>query len=150
MADEWKELYKKAQEPKTAHSGPVLYYNDLVVDHFTNPRNVGELENPDAEAVIGDPSCGDQMRITIKVDSDKIIDIKFKSDGCQGAIAANSMMTELAKGKTIKEAQRLTDDDVITALGGIPEGKELCSLIGVAGLQEVIKDYLKRQSQVEN
>lgn len=143
MADEWKELYKKPQEPKAAHSGPVLYYNDSVVDHFSNPRNVGELENPDAEAVIGDPSCGDQMRIAIKVDNDKIIDIKFKSDGCQGAIAANSMMTELAKGKTIEEAQRLTDDDVITALGGIPEGKELCSLMGVAGLQEAIKDYLK-------
>ncbi|MBW2183310.1 MAG: iron-sulfur cluster assembly scaffold protein [Deltaproteobacteria bacterium] len=83
------------------------------------------------------------MRITIKVDNDKIIDIKFKSDGCQGAIAANSMVTELAKGKTIEEAQRLTDDDVITALGGIPEGKDLCSLMGVAGLHEAIKDYLK-------
>ncbi len=143
MADEWKELYKKPQEPEPIHKGPVLYYNDLVIDHFTNPRNLGELENPDAEAIIGDPSCGDQMRITIKVDNDKIIDIKFKSDGCQGAIAANSMVTELAKGKTIEEAQRLTDDDVITALGGIPEGKELCSLMGVAGLQEAIKDYLK-------
>ncbi len=141
MADEWKELYKKPQEP--IHKGPVLYYNDLVIDHFTNPRNLGELENPDAEAIIGDPSCGDQMRITIKVDNDKIIDIKFKSDGCQGAIAANSMVTELAKGKTIEEAQRLTDDDVITALGGIPEGKDLCSLMGVAGLHEAIKDYLK-------
>ncbi|MBW1855142.1 MAG: iron-sulfur cluster assembly scaffold protein, partial [Deltaproteobacteria bacterium] len=113
MADEWKELYKKPQEPEPIHKGPVLYYNDLVIDHFTNPRNIGELKNPDAEAIIGDPSCGDQMRITIKVDNDKIIDIKFKSDGCQGAIAANSMVTELAKGKTIEEAQRLTDDDVI-------------------------------------
>ena len=143
MVEDWKKLYKKQNNTNTAHSGPILYYNDLVIDHFTNPRNSGELKNPDAEALIGDPSCGDQMRITIKVYKNKIVDIKFKSNGCEGAIAANSMITELAKGKTIKEAQRLTDDDVITALGGIPEGKELCSLMGVAGLQEAIKNYLK-------
>ena len=143
MGDEWKELYKRPQEPKTSHKGPVLYYNELVVDHFTSPRNVGELNNPDGEAVIGDPTCGDSMRVTIKVEGNKIVAIKFQSNGCQGAIAANSMVTELAKGKTIKEAQLLTDDNVVAALGGIPEGKNQCSLMGVAGLQEAIKNYLK-------
>lgn len=144
MGDEWKDLYKKQGEYPVQHTGPLLFYNDLVIDHLTNPRNVGELENPDGEAVVGDPSCGDQMKVAIRVDNNKIVDIKFRSNGCQGAIAANSMMTELAKGKTIEEAQKLTDDDIILALGGIPEGKEQCSLMGVTGLREAIKDYLKK------
>ena len=145
MAGEsWKDLYKKPQEPNTTPTRPILFYNDLVIEHFTNPRNVGELENPDGEAVVGDPSCGDQMKVSIKVDNNRIVGIKVKCYGCPGAIATSSMMTELAKGKTADEALMITDDDVIMSLGGIPEGKKHCSLMGVNGLQEAIKDYFKR------
>lgn len=146
MADEWKQLYRKPEEHPPQHTGPLIFYNDLVIEHFTNPRNVGEMDNPDGEAVVGDPSCGDQMKVDIKIDANKIVDIKFKSYGCPGAIATSSMMTQLAKGKTLEEAQRLTDDDVVIALGGVPERKRHCSLMGVTGLLESIKDYLKKQN----
>jgi nitrogen fixation NifU-like protein len=145
MADEWKEMYKKPKEHPEQDTGPLLFYNDLVVDHFTTPRNVGELENPDGRAVVGDPSCGDQMMVTIKIDDTRIVDIKFKSYGCPGAIATSSMMTELARGKTIEEALTLTDDDVVIALGGVPEKKKHCSLMGVTGLHEALKDYFSRK-----
>ena len=145
MADEWKEIYKQPREYPAEDTGPLLFYNDLVIDHFTTPRNVGELENPDGRAVVGDPSCGDQMMVTIKIDDSRIVDIQFKSYGCPGAIATSSMMTELAKGKTIEEALTLTDDDVVIALGGIPQKKKHCSLMGVTGLQEALKDYVSRK-----
>jgi nitrogen fixation NifU-like protein len=144
MGDEWKDLYRKPQEETMNHKGPVLYYKDQVIDHFTNPRNVGELKNPDGRAVLGDSSCGDQTTVSIKVTNNRIVDIKFKSNGCTGAIATNSMVTELAKGKTIEEALALTDDDVVTALGGVPEEKKLCSLMGVAGLRGALMDYLEK------
>ena len=144
MGDEWKDLYNKPQELTALPADPVLYYNDLVIDHFTNPRNVGELENPDAEVVVGDPTCGDQMKVAIKVVDNKIFDIKFKSYGCPGAIATSSMLTELAKGKSITEAQELTDDDVIIALGGVPARKRHCSLLGVTGLLAAITDYSRK------
>ena len=151
MGDEWKNLYRKTEEDAPGDTGPLLFYNDLIIDHFTNPRNVGELETPDGEAVVGDPSCGDQMKVEIKVINSKIVDIKFKSYGCPGAIATSSMMTELAKGKTIEEALTLTDDDVVIALGGIPERKKHCSLMGVTGLQGAIEDYLRKiENQAEN
>ena len=145
MGDEWKDLYKKPQEQHAHHEGPVLFYNDLVIDHFTNPRNVGELKNPDGRVVLGDPSCGDQTTLSIKIENNRIVDIKFKSNGCTGAIATNSMVTELAKGKTVEDALKLTDDDVVIALGGMPEEKKLCSLMGVAGLQGAVKDYLRNE-----
>jgi nitrogen fixation NifU-like protein len=146
MGDEWKDLYQKQKEEPAPHSGPLLFYNDLVIDHFTNPRNVGELENPDGKVTVGDPSCGDQMMVSVRIADNRIADIKFKSFGCPGAIATSSMMTELAKGKTIEEALTLTDDDVVIALGGIPEKKKHCSLMGVAGLQEVLEDYLRKEN----
>ena len=146
MGDEWKELYKKPPHAQPAQdTGPLLFYNDLIIDHFTNPRNVGELENPDGEAVVGDPSCGDQMKVAIKVTNNRIADIKFKSYGCPGAIATSSMMTELTKGKNIEDARKLTDDDVVIALGGVPERKRHCSLMGVTGLLEAINDYCHKQ-----
>jgi nitrogen fixation NifU-like protein len=147
MSGDWKALYEKPQELDVQHTGPLLFYNELVIDHFTNPRNVGELENPDGEAVIGDPSCGDEMKVCIKVEENRIVDIKFKSYGCPGAIATSSMMTEMAKGKTIEEAQKITDDDVVIALGGIPEKKKHCSLMGVTGLLAAIDDYLQRNHE---
>jgi len=145
MGDEWKDLYKKPQDSHVQHDGPLLFYNDLVIDHFTNPRNVGEVEDPDGQVVIGDPSCGDQMKVTMKINGNRIVDIKFTSNGCSGAIATSSMMTELAKGKTVEEALKLTDEDVVTALGGIPEKKKDCSLMGVSGLQGALKDFLRKR-----
>lgn len=134
------------QETQPAE-GPVLFYNDLVVDHFTNPRNVGEMSNDEASgyALVGDPSCGDQMKLWIKVSSGKIVDIRFKSFGCPGAIATSSMATTLALGRTLEEAAELTDDDVIEALGGIPEDKKHCSLLGINALQQAINDYQLRK-----
>ena len=148
MGNEWKDLYKKNQDNPVQHAGPLLFYNDVVIDHCTNPRNVGEVEDPDGQVVIGDPSCGDQMKVTMKITNNRVVDIKFTSNGCSGAIATSSMMTELVKGKTVEEALTLTDDDVVIALGGVPEKKKDCSLMGVTGLQGALKDYLKmRKSQ---
>src|SRR4030042_3438379 len=144
MNDEWKDLYKKPHEYSVQDTGPLLCYNELIIDHFTNPRNVGELEDPDGEVVVGDPACGDQMKVSIRIFDNRIVDIKFKSYGCPGAIATSSMMTELAKGKTIEEALKLTDDDVVIALGGIPERKKHCSLMGVTGLRGAIEDYYRK------
>lgn len=125
------------------HQGPVLYYNDTVIDHFTNPRNVGEMSEgcADGYALVGDPSCGDQMKLWILVEDGRLFDIKFKSFGCPGAIATSSMATELAVGKSLEEALAMTDDDVVEALGGIPEHKKHCSLLGVNALHEAIRDY---------
>ncbi len=146
---DWKDVYAKEPEPQEESDlpeEPVLFYNELVIDHFTNPRNVGEMEDADGYALIGDPACGDQMKLWIKVRDGRIVDIKFKSFGCPGAIATSSMCTVLALGKTIDEAKKLTDDDIIAALEGIPVHKEHCSLMGVNALQVAIRDYEKNQA----
>ena len=126
--------------------GPVLFYNDVVLDHFTNPRNVGELKatQSDGFALVGDALCGDQMKLWVSVRSDRIAKIAFKSYGCPGAISTSSMLTELAEGRTVAEALDITDDDVIEALGGIPEHKKHCSLLGVRALQAALEDYKQR------
>jgi len=142
--NDWKELYAKepeSQEEFVVPEGPLLFYNELVIDHFTNPRNVGEMEDADGYALIGDPACGDQMKLWIKVAEGRIVAIKFKSFGCPGAIATSSMCTVMAIGKTIAAAKQLTDDDIIAALEGIPEQKQHCSLLGVNALQEALRDY---------
>jgi len=139
-----KDLPEKPPAPASPPAGPILFYNEIVIEHFTNPRNVGELENPDGEAIVGDPTCGDQMKVHIRVDSNIIVDIKFKSYGCPGAIATSSMVTELAKGKSTDEALMITDDDVVLSVGGIPERKKHCSLLGIKALQEAINDYLRK------
>jgi len=137
--------YESASPQYTGH---ILFYNETVIDHFTNPRNVGELsENEtDGYGLVGDPACGDQMKLWISIRSDRIDNIAFKSYGCPGAIATSSMLTDLAKGKTIEEAKRITDDDVVEALGGIPERKKHCSLLGVLALQAAITDWESRNS----
>ncbi len=129
------------------YSGPVLFYNEDVIDHFINPRNAGELpeSETDGYGLVGDPSCGDQMKLWISVKSERIEKIAFKSFGCPGAIATSSMLTALAKGKSIEEAGRITDDDVVEALGGIPERKKHCSLLGVLALQAAIRDWEARK-----
>jgi nitrogen fixation protein NifU and related proteins len=125
-------------------SGPLLFYNEVVIDHFIRPRNVGELPEADGFGLVGDPSCGDQMKLWIAVRDGRIAEIVFKSFGCPGAIATSSMLTALAEGKTIAEAKCITDDEVVEALGGIPERKRHCSLLGVRALQSAIEDWEKR------
>ncbi len=140
-----------ATEDSRQPAGPVLLYNEVVLDHFTNPRNVGELAEGETDgfAVIGDPSCGDQMSLWIAVRNGRIARIAFKSFGCPGAIATSSMLTSLAEGRTVEAASRLTDDDVVEALGGIPERKRHCSLLGVRALRAALRDFEQRSSASE-
>jgi len=137
-----------ALEPRD-YVGPVLFYTDAVIDHFTNPRNVGELapDETDGYACIGDPACGDEMKLWIAVRDGRIARIAFKSYGCPGAISTSSMLTALADGRRLEEAAAITDDDVVNALGGIPENKKHCSLLGVRALHEAIADYETRAGQ---
>ncbi|MGB9630357.1 MAG: iron-sulfur cluster assembly scaffold protein [Thermodesulfobacteriota bacterium] len=121
-----------------------LVYNETLIDHFMHPRNVGEIENPDAMAVVGDPTCGDFIRVYLKVEDGKISAFKFLTQGCPGAISTSSIATELAIGKTLEEALKLTDNDVIKAAGGIPSRKAHCSLLAIRGLHEAILNYRKK------
>jgi nitrogen fixation protein NifU and related proteins len=121
-------------------------YSNIVMDHFKNPRNVGEIENADGIGEVGNPVCGDMMNVFIKVENDKIADIKFKTFGCGAAIAVSSMLTELAKGKTLDEAMKITNQDVADALGGLPQNKLHCSNLGADALHAAIKNYLDRKS----
>jgi nitrogen fixation protein NifU and related proteins len=119
-------------------------YSDKVMDHFANPRNVGEMENPDGTGTVGNPVCGDIMKMFIRVVDGVITDVKFKTFGCGAAIATSSMATELVKGKTIEEALQLTNKAVAEALGGLPPVKMHCSVLAEEAVQAAIDDYLKR------
>jgi nitrogen fixation NifU-like protein len=116
-------------------------YNKTVMEHFRNPRNVGVIEDPDGIGEVGNPLCGDMMTIYLKVENESIEDIKFQTFGCGSAIAVSSMLTEIAKGKTIEEAKRITNKDVAQALEGLPKNKLHCSNLGADALQMAIKDY---------
>ena len=118
-----------------------MMYSDKVLDHFRNPRNVGEIEDADGVGSVGNPVCGDMMSIYIKVKDDKIEDIKFRTFGCGAAIATTSMTTELAKGKTLDEAMTITRQDVADELGGLPPVKMHCSNLAADALHEAIEDY---------
>ncbi|MBC8184496.1 Fe-S cluster assembly scaffold protein NifU [candidate division KSB1 bacterium] len=120
-------------------------YNEKVVDHFMNPRNVGEIEDADGIGDVGSPSCGDVMKLFIKVENDIIIDVKYKTFGCAAAIASGSMATELIKGKTINEALKITNDRVTEQLGGLPKAKRHCSVLAEQALQNALNDYYKRK-----
>ncbi|WP_028052417.1 MULTISPECIES: Fe-S cluster assembly scaffold protein NifU [Carboxydothermus] len=122
-------------------------YSEKVMDHFTNPRNVGEIPDADGVGEVGNPSCGDIMRIYIKVDGDKITDVKFKTFGCGAAIATSSMVTEMVKGKTIEEAMKITNKAVADALDGLPPQKMHCSNLAADALKVAIEDYLKKKGQ---
>jgi nitrogen fixation NifU-like protein len=124
-----------------------MMYSEKVLDHFRNPRNVGEIENPDGVGTVGNPVCGDVMSIYIKVDDDKIEDIKFKTFGCGAAIATTSMTTELAKGKTLDEAMEITRQDVADELGGLPPVKMHCSNLAADALHEAIEDYRNKKGE---
>jgi nitrogen fixation NifU-like protein len=120
-------------------------YSKKVMDHFQNPRNMGEIPDADGIGTVGNPVCGDLMNIYIKVEDNRIIDIKFKTFGCGAAIATSSMTTELAKGKTLDEAMKLTRTNVADSLGGLPPVKMHCSNLAADGLHEAIKDYRKKK-----
>jgi nitrogen fixation protein NifU and related proteins len=120
-------------------------YSDAVMDHFTNPRNVGEIEGADGVGEVGNPTCGDMMTFYIKVDDGKLSDVKYKTFGCGAAIAVSSMVSEMAKGKTIEEALKIGRDDVAGELGGLPKQKMHCSNLGSDALHKAIEDYLSRQ-----
>ncbi len=122
-------------------------YTELVMDHFSNPRNVGEIADADGVGTEGNPTCGDIMKIFIKVENDKIVDIKFKTFGCGAAIATSSMATEIVKGKTIDEALAITNKMVAEALGGLPANKMHCSNLAADALHKAIADYKDKQKQ---
>ena len=120
-------------------------YNDKVMDHFFHPRNVGEIENPDGAGQVGNPVCGDVMRITLRIKNDKIEDIKFKTFGCGAAIATSSMVTELVKGLPMDQAMKVSNKAVAEALGGLPPQKLHCSNLAADALHEAIEDYRKKR-----
>ena len=117
-------------------------YNDKVMDHFTNPRNVGDIPDADGVGQVGNPVCGDIMRIAIKVENGVIQDIKFKTFGCGAAIATSSMVTEMVKGKSLKDALDVSNKAVAEALGGLPPVKMHCSNLAADALHLAIKDYI--------
>ncbi len=117
------------------------------MEHFKNPRNVGEIKDADGVGTVGNPVCGDMMTIYIKVKDDKIDDIKFKTYGCGAAIATSSMTTEMAKGKTLEEAEKITRQSVADALDGLPPVKMHCSNLAKDALHEAIKDYRKKEEE---
>jgi len=121
-------------------------YSDKVLDHFKSPRNVGEIPDADGVGKVGNPVCGDVMFIYIKVKDDIITDIKFKTLGCGAAIATSSMITEMARGKTIEEARKISRGDVAEALDGLPPQKMHCSNLASDGLKAAIEDYEKRKA----
>ncbi len=119
-------------------------YSEKVLEHFKNPKNVGEMENPDGTGHVGNPVCGDIMELYIKVENNVITDAKFKTFGCGAAIATSSMVTELVKGKTIEEALEISNKAVAEALGGLPPIKMHCSVLAEEALRSAIGDYLKK------
>jgi len=122
-------------------------YSDTVMDHFEHPRNMGEMDGADGMAQVGNPACGDVTRIFLKIENDRIVDVKFKTFGCAAAIASSSMTTELIKGKTIDEALAITNEIVARELGGLPEAKMHCSVMAEEALRAAIEDYRKKQGE---
>lgn len=122
-------------------------YTDKVMDHFTNPRNVGEIENASGVGEVGNAKCGDIMRIYLDVENDIIKDVKFKTFGCGAAIATSSMVTELVMGKTLDEALKISNAAVAEALDGLPPAKMHCSNLAADALHEAIKDYISKKGK---
>lgn len=125
-----------------------MQYSDKVMDHFMNPRNVGEIENPDATGMVGNARCGDIMKVYLKIEDDRIVDVKFKTFGCGSAIATSSMATELIKGKTIEEALELTNKAVAEALDGLPPIKMHCSLLAEQAVKAALKQYFEKTGRM--
>ncbi len=121
------------------------FYSEKVMDHFQHPRNVGEILDADGIGEVGNPVCGDMMTFYIKVKDNRLVDIKFKTFGCGAAIAVSSMVSEMAIGKTIEEALKITNELVAQELGGLPPNKMHCSNLGADALHKAIEDYLKKK-----
>ncbi|MEW6684643.1 MAG: Fe-S cluster assembly scaffold protein NifU [Candidatus Edwardsbacteria bacterium] len=124
-------------------------YSEKVMEHFKNPRNMGEMENPDGVGIAGNPVCGDVMKIMIKVNNGRIVDVRFQTFGCGAAIATSSMVTEMVKGKTLQEALQVSNKTVVEALGGLPPVKMHCSVLAEDGIKAAINDYLARRKQAK-
>ena len=122
-------------------------YSEKVMDHFMNPRNVGEIENADGVGEVGNPVCGDMMTFYIKVDDNHLSDVKFKTFGCGAAIAVSSIVSEMAMGKTLEEARKITPALVAEELEGLPKNKYHCSNLGAQALNKAIDNYLKKQGK---
>ena len=120
-------------------------YNEKVMDVFRNPKNVGEIENPDGVGRVGNASCGDIMEIYLKIENDVIVDAKFKTFGCAAAIATSSTATEMVKGMTVKEALEVTNKKVVETLGGLPAQKLHCSVLAEEAIKKAIEDYLSKK-----
>jgi len=120
-------------------------YSNKVMDHFSNPRNVGELADANAVGEVGNAKCGDIMKMYLKIENDVIVDVKFKTFGCGAAVATSSMATELIKGKTVKEAMELTNSAVVEALDGLPPAKIHCSVLAEEAIKSALADYYKKQ-----
>lgn len=122
-----------------------LPYSERVMDHFTNPRNVGEIADASGIGTVGNPVCGDVMKMYLKIEKEVIVDVKFKTFGCGAAVATSSMVTEMVKGKTIQAALEITNQAVAEALGGLPPKKMHCSVLAEEALRSALKDYYKKQ-----
>ena len=122
-------------------------YSEKVMEHFMNPRNVGEIENPDGVGEDGNPVCGDMMTFYIKVRDNRLEDVKFKTFGCGAAIAVSSMVSEMSKGKTLEEAMKITPHSVADELEGLPKNKFHCSNLGAQALNKAIQDYLSKKKK---
>lgn len=128
---------------ENAQKGP---YSDKVMDHFSNPRNMGDMEDADSVGTVGNAKCGDMMKLFLKIEDDVIVDAKFKTFGCGAAIATSSMATELIKGKTIEEARNVSNAAVAEALGGLPPAKMHCSVLAKEGIDAAINEYIKKSN----
>ena len=116
-------------------------YSDILMDHFKNPRNLGEMEDADAVAEVGNPECGDTTRIYLKIRENRIVDVSFQTLGCAAAIASGSMATEMIRGKTLEEAWKLSREEVADALGGLPPAKLHCSVLAEGAVRKAINNY---------
>ena len=121
-------------------------YSEKVMDHFMNPRNVGEIESPDGVGEVGNPACGDMMRLYLKIDEGMVVDAKFRTFGCGAAIASSSMLTEMIKGKTVDEARAITNQHVADALDGLPAVKIHCSVMAEQAVKSALDDYVKKHA----
>ncbi len=121
-------------------------YSEKVMDHFSNPRNVGEIDNASGVGTVGNPACGDIMKLSIKIENDVITDVKFKTFGCGAAIATSSMITELVKGKNINDAEQISNNTVAEALDGLPPVKMHCSNLAADALHAAIEDYKRKKA----
>lgn len=122
-------------------------YSEKVMDHFSQPRNVGTIENPDGYGKVGNASCGDVMEIFLKIENDIVTDVKFRTFGCAAAIATSSMATEMVIGKDVNEALEITNKAVAEALGGLPAKKMHCSVLAEEGIRAAIEDYMKKKGK---